>query len=116
MKIREIDSCSESTVDADYQCYKVSVQSDIEAQALNLPSQLTVPYIITLLYKNWTSLSLLDGSFSEELMREMVLVLANLFGRRYLSEDFINQIKPKSSIVSTHRAFSESMNITLCCY
>ena len=33
-------------------------------------------------------------------MREMVLVLANLFGRRYLHEDFINRMKPKSSIVS----------------
>ena len=33
-------------------------------------------------------------------MREMVLVLANLFGRRYLHGDFINRMKPKSSIVS----------------
>ena len=41
-----------------------------------------------------------DGSFSEEIMRTMVLVLANLFGRRFISKRHLRSIKPKSSIVS----------------
>ena len=43
LKLVEIYSCSQSTVDASYQCYRVSVRSDMEPRALTCQSQLTVP-------------------------------------------------------------------------